>query len=315
MANKNLTNAKKAKNDEFYTQLSDIEKELKHYKKHFKDKVVYCNCDSEDSNFFKYFASNFNLLGLKKLIATSYKQNQKSTKIVINELKDYNNDGAINIGDVKYLLKNDKNTKITMEGDGDFRSDECVKLLKEADIVVTNPPFSLFREFIAQLMEYNKKFLVIGSMNAITYKDVFKLIKNNKLWLGVSYPKNFKQPDGSLKKFGNINWYTNLQHNKRNQKLNLTEDFDIEKYPMYDNYNAIEVARTNNIPKNYNGAMGVPISFLNKYNPNQFEILGADFDIHNGDLGYLKVKDWKGKVDRGYINGKRIYSRIIIRHK
>lgn len=273
MANKNLTNAKSAKNDEFYTQLKDIENELQHYTNHFKDKVIYLNCDTKDSNFFKYFSSNQNKLGIKKILRTSL------------------NDGI------------------------DFRSKESIELLKQSDIVITNPPFSLFREFIAQLMEYNKKFLVIGSMNAITYKDVFKLIKNNKLWLGISYPKNFKQPDGSLKKFGNINWYTNLQHNKRNQKLNLTEDFDTEKYPMYDNYNAIEVARTNNIPKNYNGAMGVPISFLNKYNPNQFEILGADFDIQNGDLSYLKVKDWKGKVDRGYIKGKRIYSRIIIRHK
>jgi hypothetical protein len=273
MANKNLSKAKSAKNDEFYTQLKDIENELQHYKSHFKDKIVYCNCDTKDSNFYKYFLKNQKELGIKQINRTSL------------------NDGI------------------------DFRSNESIELLKQSDIVVTNPPFSLFREFIAQLIEYNKKFLVIGSMNAITYKDVFKLIKDNKLWLGVSYPKNFKQPDGSLKKFGNINWYTNLQHNKRNQKLNLTEDFDTEKYPMYDNYNAIEVSRTNNIPKNYNGAMGVPISFLNKYNPNQFEILGADFEIQNGDLGYLKIKDWKGKVDRGYINGKRIYSRIIIKHK
>lgn len=307
MANKNLTNAKSAKNDEFYTQLKDIENELQHYTTHFKDKVIYCNADDPNwSKFYKYFYDNFNKLQLKKLISTFYSK-QKSYKTI---------------------YENGKVTQIELTGNGDFRSEECIDILKEVDIIVTNPPFSLFREFVAQLMEYNKKFLVIGSMNAITYKEIFPLIKNSDIWLGVNKPIKFEIPyiptqagaeklknGNHLVKLGNINWYTNLQHNKRNQKLNLTEDFDIEKYPMYDNYNAIEVSRTNNIPKNYNGAMGVPISFLNKYNPNQFEILGADFEIQNGDLSYLKVKDWKGKVDRGYINGKRIYSRIIIKHK
>lgn len=311
MANKNLTNAKKAKNDEFYTQLSDIEKELKHYKKHFKDKVVYCNCDSEDSNFFKYFASNFNLLGLKKLIATSYKQNQKSTKIVINELKDYNNDGAINIGDVKYLLKNDKNTKITMEGDGDFRSDECVKLLKEADIVVTNPPFSLFREFIAQLTEHKKEFLVIGNKNAITYKEIFKLIKDNKVWLGASSPKLYQIPDGTITKklTGLTLWYTNLEHHKRNEKLILHKKYDSKEYPKYDNYDAIEVSRTSNIPKDYSGFMGVPISFLSKYNPKQFEILGCSYD-------YGRPNGWDKSINMSVsVNNKNIYKRLLIKHK
>ena len=307
MANKNLTNAKSAKNDEFYTQLKDIENELQHYTTHFKDKVIYCNADDPNwSKFYKYFYDNFNKLQLKKLISTFYSK-QKSYKTI---------------------YENGKVTQIELTGNGDFRSEECIDILKEVDIIVTNPPFSLFREFVAQLMEYNKKFLVIGSMNSITYKEIFPLIKNSDIWLGVNKPIKFEIPyiptqagaeklknGNHLVKLGNINWYTNLQHNKRNQKLNLTEDFDIEKYPMYDNYNAIEVSRTNNIPKNYNGAMGVPISFLNKYNPNQFEILGADFEIQNGDLSYLKVKDWKGKVDRGYINGKRIYSRIIIKHK
>ena len=210
MANKNLTNAKSAKNDEFYTQLKDIENELQHYTNHFKDKVIYLNCDTKDSNFFKYFSSNQNKLGIKKILRTSL------------------NDGI------------------------DFRSKESIELLKQSDIVITNPPFSLFREFIAQLTEHKKEFLVIGNKNAITYKEIFKLIKSDKVWLGTSSPKLYQIPDGTITKklTGLTLWYTNLEHNVRNQKLNLTEDFDIEKYPMYDNYFAFEVSRTNNIPKN-----------------------------------------------------------------
>lgn len=267
MANKNLTNAKKAKNDEFYTQLSDIEKELQHYAKHFKDKIVYLNCDTKDSNFFKYFYSNQSKLGIKKILRTSYSEGV------------------------------------------DFRSKESIELLKEADIVVTNPPFSLFREFIAQLTEHKKEFLVIGSMNAITYKEIFKLIKSNQIWLGIAYPKNFKQPDGSLKKFGNINWYTNLEHHKRNEKLILHKKYDSKEYPTYDNYDAIEVSRTNNIPKDYSGFMGVPISFLSKYNPNQFEILGCSYD-------YGRPDNWDKSINMSVsVNNKNIYKRLIIKHK
>jgi len=318
MANKNLTNAKNAKNDEFYTQLSDIEKELKHYKAHFKDKIVYLNADDPfESNFFKYFASNFNMLGLKKLIATSYKNEQEATKIEITELDDYNNDGAINIGDVEYLLENDNNTRVTIPGNGDFRSDACVELLQEADIVVTNPPFSLFREYIAQLMEYNKKFLVIGNMNAITYKEIFPLIKNGDIWLGVNSNKTleFKLPDSYTKwnkiengsKYGKvpaITWYTNLEHHKRNEKLILYKKYNAEEYPKYDNYDAIEVSKTKDIPIDYNGAMGVPISFLTKYNPEQFDILGIANSARWIDYECLTI-----------IDGKKIYNRIIIKHK
>jgi len=271
----NLNRAKKNKNDEFYTRLVDIENELKHYKNHFKDKVVYCNCDDPRvSNFYKYFSLNFHHLGLKKLITTCYRnqdinlfsqeQSEKAVKLIYEgEVGDDN-------------LPHEEHIKVTeLQGDGDFRSLECINILKEADIIVTNPPFSLFRDYVSQLMNYNKKFLIIGNMNALTYKEIFPLIKNDELWLGYNSVKEFIQPDGTIKKFGNILWYTNLDHTKRHEEIILYRRYNESDYPKYDNYNAIEVSKVANIPEDYEGIMGVPITFLNKYNPEQFEVLGS----------------------------------------
>lgn len=257
-ANSSLHAAKRAKNDEFYTQLSDIEKELRHYKQHFKGKVVFCNCDDPEwSNFWKYFTLNFEHLGLAKLVATHYAQGEPSYKL-------------------EYFGVGQPPVQTPLIGDGDFRSDECVELLKEADVVVTNPPFSLFREYVAQLVEHQKQFLIIGNNNAITYKEIFKHIKENRLWLGVS-PRSmqFKQPDGSLKDV-NACWFTNLPHQKRNEELILFRTYagNENLYPKYDNYDAIEVSKVTDIPVDYAGVMGVPITFLDKYNPEQFEIVG-----------------------------------------
>ena len=250
--NGNLNKAKAAKNDEFYTRLEDIEKELKHYTEHFKGKVVYCNCDDANrSNFFKYFSTNFQKLGLKKLITSGLKDN--GTGIV-----------AIQTGDDIDIY----------DGNGDFRSEECIEFLKEADIVVTNPPFSLFREYVAQLMQYGKKFLILGSMNAITYKEIFPYIKNNELWLGITSVKDFIQPNGEIKKFGNICWFTNLEHKKRNEELILYKSYNPTEYPKYENYDTIEVSKVAEIPMDYDGVCAVPISFLDKYCPNQFRIVG-----------------------------------------
>ena len=273
--NENLHKAKAAKNDEFYTRLEDIEKELEHYTEHFKGKVVYCNCDdARESNFFKYFSTNFQKLGLKKLITSGLKDN--GTGVV-----------AIQKGD---------NIDI-YDGNGDFRSEECIEFLKEADIVVTNPPFSLFREYVAQLMQYGKKFIVIGSMNAITYKEIFPYIKNNELWLGITSVKDFIQLNGEIKKFGNICWFTNLEHKKRNEELILYKHYSPTEYPKYENYNAIEVGKVAEIPMDYGGVCGVPISFLDKYCPNQFRIV----KFRKGDDG----KDLS-------VNGKCPYFRILI---
>ena len=250
--NGNLNKAKAAKNDEFYTRLQDIEKELKHYTEHFKGKVVYCNCDDANrSNFFKYFSTNFQKLGLKKLITSGLKDN--GTGVV-----------AIQKG----------NDIDIYDGNGDFRSEECIEFLKEADIVVTNPPFSLFREYVVQLMQYGNKFLIIGNKNAITYKEIFPYIKNNELWLGITSVKDFIQPNGEIKKFGNICWFTNLEHSKRNEELILYKHYSPTEYPKFENYNAIEVSKVAEIPMDYEGVMGVPISFLDKYCPNQFRIVG-----------------------------------------
>lgn len=252
----NLRAAKKAKNDEFYTQLVDIEKEVKNYKKHFKDKVVYCNCDDPEwSSFFKYFTNAFDFLGLKKVITTHYEEGKQSYKLE--------------------LTKQGEVIKTNLKGDGDFRSDECIEILKEADIIITNPPFSLFREYVAQLFEYDKKFLVIGSMNAISYKETFKLIKENKLWLGITSPKEFVEPNGNIKKFGNICWYSNLEHKKRNEKIIMFKNYkeDTKYFPNYENYVAINVDKVKDIPMDYDKEMGVPITFLTSYNPNQFEII------------------------------------------
>ena len=309
--NKALSAANKAKQDEFYTQLSDIENELRHYKEHFKGKTVLCNCDDPyESNFFKYFAINFNHLGLKKLICTCYAgspvantqisffdedkkpSDRKPYKIEITEVKDLNNDGAVDLNDVELLLKSVDGQPTLLKGDGDFRSEECIELLKQADIVVTNPPFSLFRDYLAQLIAYDKKFLIIGSQNNITYKEVFPLLKNDKIWLGYkSGDMAFTVPDSyearetrfwidetgqKWRSLGNICWYTNLDIQKRHEKMILYKNYTPEEYPHYDNYDAIEVSKTAEIPCDYDGVMGVPITFMDKYNPEQFDILGIN---------------------------------------
>ncbi len=297
MANKNLHNAKKGKNDEFYTQLSDIEKELKHYKEHFYGKTIYCNCDnSEFSNFYKYFKTNFDNLGLKKLISTHYDEN-KPTYIVECH--------GSNVDDIKTELKQN----------GDFRSDECIELLKETDIVVTNPPFSLFREYVALLEEYDKKYLIIGNKNAITYKDIFKLIKDDRLWLGYTNVKEFKQPDGTFKKFGNIGWFTNLEIDRRNDELFLCRHYSPELYPNYDNYDAINVDKVKDIPKDYDGVMGVPITFLDKYNPKQFEIINGLNRYILLDCEDINEQIRKNKSHACNINQQPKYFRIIIRKR
>ena len=263
---------------------------------------MYCNCDDPfESDFFKYFAANFNALGLKELITTSYVKSpivgkqlplfemrglepdgKEPIKIKVSEVKDLDSDGAIGLEDVERLLKDDANAVISLKDNGDFRSEECVELLKRADIVVTNPPFSLFREYVAQLMEHGKKFLIIGNDNAISYKEFFEFVKKNKVWTGYGKVKEFKQPDGTTKKFGNVGWYTNLETTKRHEKLTLYKKYDTKEYTKYDNYNAIEVPKVSDIPMNYGGVMGVPVTFLDKYNPNQFEILGiTDRDPKN----------------------------------
>jgi hypothetical protein len=339
--NKDLHNAKKQKNDEFYTILADIERELVHYKGHFKDKVIYCNCDDPyESNFFKYFALSFKFLELKKLIATCYigspiantqlslfddesaenKTTRVPHKIEITETPDMNNDGAVDLTDVELLLGSDKNHLTRLHGDGDFRSKECIELLKQADIVVTNPPFSLFREYVAQLIDYDKKFLIVGTWNAISYKETFKLIKEDKLWLGINSNRNFSgfivpkhydlygtearvdENGNRIVSTNNTCWFTNLDIAKRHEEQILYKQYNPEEYPTYDNYNAINVDSTKDIPIDYAGVMGVPITFMDKYNPEQFEILGNEYDL-NIDKG------------RGYINGKRMYSRIFIKHR
>lgn len=343
-SNKNLRKASTAKKDEFYTQLVDIEKELKNYKKQFHGKIVYCNCDDPfESNFFKYFAANFNALKLNKLITTSYVKSpivggqlplfeveglkpsgKEPFKIEIKEVLDTDGDGAVNIDDVKHLLKHDKNTATPLHGNGDFRSDECIELLKEADIVVTNPPFSLFREYVAQLIEYNKKFLILGNQNAITYKEIFKLIKENKLWLGYDnggtkwfeVPGDYdietesrKKIENGVKYFsmGSIVWFTNLDTAKRHEELVLYKKYTSEEYPKYDNYDAININRYTDIPCNYNNAMGVPVTFIDKYNPEQFEIIG-----HVGSVGVDGIYSFANAI---YLNGKKLFKRILIKNK
>ena len=348
MANKNLNNAKIAKKDEFYTQLTDIERELQHYWQHFKDKVVLCNCDDPyESNFFKYFALRFNQLGLKKLICTCYngspvqgnelmidfgdftdEPKKIAYKVEITEVKDLNGDGAVDLSDVQYLLRNDKNVLSTLKT-GDFRDPECIELLKQADIVVTNPPFSLFREYIGQLVKYEKKFLIVGSQNNVTYKEVFPLIIQNKIWLGYkSGDMAFRVPEDyepretrywqdetgqKWRSLGNICWYTNLDHNKRHEELDLVCRYSPEEYPSFDNYNAINVKKVDDIPYDYKGAMGVPITFLDKYSPEQFEILNAN-DYRKNETIPLKAHGLI-KDKEGAIHGKPTYVRILIRNK
>jgi len=371
MANQNLHQAKRAKNDEFYTQYVDIQREVETYLEYdpnvFRDKVVYCNCDDPfESNFFRYFVLNFNRLGLKKLITTSYKPSPiantqlplfgddetlpkipgrpkiTANRFIVTEVKDMNNDGELNLKDIAEQLKaNQNNEWAPLEGDGDFRSPECIELLKQADIVVTNPPFSLFREYIKQLVDFDKKFLIIGNMNAITYKEIFPLIKANKMWLGVTMDgrnKWFQVPDDypirenvanskieNGKKFLFVKgclWFTNLDHGRRHQPLPLMTMEENRKfnkkvqsnpycYQKYDNYDAIEVPYVEAIPSDYEGVMGVPISFLHKYCPEQFEIVGwSRHNEYNMDGGY-----WLGGKNDATINGKEVYRRILIKHK
>ena len=372
MAQSDLQAAKIAKQDEFYTQLDDISKELKYYKQHFKGKVVLCNCDDPyESNFFKYFALNFNQLGLKKLIATCYngspiagdelpllfeieerEPRKIAYKVEITEVQDYNNDGAVNLADVQYLIQNDKNVLSLLKGNGDFRSQECIELLKEADIVVTNPPFSLFREYVAQLVKYDKKFLIIGNQNALTYKECFKLVKENNMWLGVSIhsgdrefmiPPTYEVRSKSLRvdEKGNryirvvgVRWFTNLDYPQRHEDLDLYKQYTPEEYPTYENYDAINVNKTGEIPIDFEGIMGVPITFMDKYNPDQFEILGM---CENEDLYALKTKVYTtaeckqayfakfGKNGTYDLNAsgvilkdgiqEKVYQRILIRNK
>ncbi|HZK12511.1 MAG TPA: adenine-specific methyltransferase EcoRI family protein [Atribacterota bacterium] len=369
MANKslngNLHKANKAKNDEFYTQLVDIEKELKHYKQQFRGKVVYCNCDDPyESNFFKYFAANFNALELKKLITTSYIKSpivggqlalfdveglkpsgKEPFKIEIKEVYDTDKNGAINLDDVEYLLKHDKNTATPLRGNGDFRSDECIELLKQADIVVTNPPFSLFRKYVAQLVEYDKKFVIIGNTNALTYREIFKLIKDSKLRTGYTnfnvgmffvVPddwEHFHHVDGKGRKIARVStscWFTNMEVEKHKQDITLYKKYKSEEYPKYENYDAININKYTDIPCAYGGAMGVPITFVDKFNPDQFEIIGLGISNSGIEIGvkpykaehkkYRKEIQKRGAVDGDLYmitNGivKVPYARILIRNK
>lgn len=316
MGTKNLNNAKKAKNDEFYTQLSDIEKEMKHYKSHFKDKVVFCNCDDPEwSNFWKYFTLNFDHLGLKKLVATHYREDGRSYKLEFLP------------GDKPSFLPADVHKRTELQQNGDFRSPEAIELLKEADIVVTNPPFSLFREYVAQLIEYQKKFLIVGHQNAITYKEIFPLIKENKIFLGYGFKggaahfinKHYEnyatatdKKEGMIRVSG-VHWFTNLPHSKRNEELILYQTFEgnEDKYPKYDNYDAIEVSKTKDIPLDYEGYMGVPITFLDKFSPKQFKIIGMAEDNGKGFSGGI----WDGQNPHCVINGSNKFKRIFIKRK
>lgn len=395
MANKNLTNAKREKNDEFYTQYPDIQKEIEAYLEYdpntFKGQVIYCNCDDPfESNFFRYFVLNFKRLGLKQLITTSYKPSPvantqlglfgddktlkpvkgrpkiTANKFIINEVGDMNGDGSFNLSDIAEQLKANENNEWTpLEDDGDFRSQECIELLQQSDVVVTNPPFSLFRKYIVQLFDYDKKFVVIANMNAITYKEVFPLIKDNRLWLGATgngsdmvfaVPNGAEIADsdrqkaarlgyvGNYTRLGNSCWFTNLDHGRRHQALTLMTVADNLKfnkkmngktaYDKYDNYDAIEVPFSNAIPSDYDGVMGVPISFLDKYNPDQFKILGM---CENEDLYGMKTKKYSGtECKQAYFdkfgkrgtydlnasgviieNGKyeKVYQRVLIKHR
>ena len=367
--NANLYKARKAKNDEFYTQLSDIENELRHYKQHFRGKIVFCNCDDPyESNFFKYFAMNFNSLRLKKLIATGYvispvvvnelslfedetdiPKNQPYV-VYINEVTDLNGDGRIDLEDVKILLKEKHNCRRKLYGDnkypaGDFRSEESIALLKQADIVVTNPPFSLFREYIRQLVEYNKNFIVWGNTNAITYKEIFPLLKDNIIWLGymANNTKVFQIPDSYTEwdkkitkqkndgkkycKVPSIAVFTNLDIQKRHEDIILYKKYNPNDYPKYINYEAIEVSKVSDIPCDYDDKMGVPITFLDKYNPKQFEILGTSLELAipikkvaekgtymNGGNSFYTQFITQKDIERGY-KYHREYDRIVIRKR
>ena len=304
-----LALAKKNKKDEFYTQLTDIEKELNHYKEHFKNKVVFCNCDDpKESNFFKYFAINFKYLQLKRLVATHYNEGEKSYKLEIVE--DINKDGKINLDDA---------ITTPLKGNGDFRSDECIKILEESDIVVTNPPFSLFREYIAQLIEYNKKFVIVGHQNAISYKEIFQLIKENKIWLGYGfkggaghfinkfyedYASASDRKEGMIRVSG-VHWFTNLEIKKRQEDIILYKKYNEENYPKYDNFDAINIDVTKEIPMDYKGYMGVPITFMDKYNPEQFEIIALGIV---GSIDFTCNKKMEIFNKQGELTGKYTFN-------
>ena len=374
--NRNLYSSRGDKADEFYTQLSLVESELKHYRQHFKGKTVLCNCDDPyESNFFKYFAMNFNALGLKKLITTCYatspvtgkefqyyvdnggqlsfiqdknnsptptENERKPYKVEITRVTDENGDGRIDLSNVEYLMHNKENTMTLLDGDGDFRSPECVELLKEADIVVTNPPFSLFRDYVAQLMQYKKDFIIIGNQNACTYKEIFPLLKNDVMWLGynsghfwfkvpASYEEkktDFKIDENGQKwrRMGNICWFTNVDIEKRHENMPIFRTYTPEAYPTYDNYNAIEVNKTVDIPCDFYGVMGVPITFMSKYSPEQFELVGITCNDKENLWG-VKTKTYTSADAKNFTilnaasvlktNGKlkATYARILIRRK
>ena len=381
--NRGLSAAKTAKKDEFYTQYIDIQKEVETYLEYdpdtFRGKVVYCNCDDPfESNFFKYFATNFNRLGLKKLVTTSYdgspiagaqltlfeydegngkRQKPKAISVEIEEVKDLDGDGATSIEDVKLFLERNPHSRTRLAEGGDFRSTECVELLKQADIVVTNPPFSLFREYVALLVKHRKKFLIIGNTNSITYKEIFPLIKDDRLWLGCTnfnvgmffeVPDDWKRfhhiDEGTGRKIARVStscWYTNLDHGRRHQPLNLmtmADNLRFSKnmkgktvYDRYENYDAIEVSTYKAIPSDYDGVMGVPITFLDKYNPDQFEIVGTTEsndpdnayrtrvytsrecrDAYRARFGKPGVYDLNAS---GVVDGVKVFKRILIRHR
>lgn len=301
-ANANLHKAKNEKNDEFYTQLTDVANELKHYRQHFAGKTVFCNCDDPTwSAFWKYFHLNFSVLGLKKLVSMHYDRNEPTYKMEYEGGDDNNIEAGV---------------KTPLEGNGDFRNQECLDLLDECDIVVTNPPFSLARLYLETLMQHHKDFIVIGDLNWITYKEVFPWLKNNKIWLGYCSVKTFLQPDGTIKKFGNKLWYTNLDIQKRHERLLLWKHYTPEEYPTYDNYDAINVDKVADIPVDYDGVMGVPITFLNKYSPEQFEIIGLFIEADGDEFiqGLSVDTDDKHHNSRcPVLNNKRLYPRILIR--
>lgn len=354
-----LSDARRAKRDEFYTQLSDISNEVRHYRAQLRDKTILCNCDDPyESNFFKYFALNFNAIGLKRLIATSYAgssivggqlplfaieglkpEGREPYAIDVKYVPDHDGKGATDITDVDYLLRHNANTARSLNSDrmyngGDFRSQECIELLKQADVVVTNPPFSLFREYVSQLVEFNKRFLIIGHQNAITYKEIFPLVKANKLWLGYGFNRNCAHfinkhyedyaTDADHKvgyiRVSGVQWFTNLDTTKRHEEIPLYKRYNPVDYPTYDNFDAIEVSKVADIPIDFHGAIGVPITFLEKYNPEQFEIVGSfNAGAHGEELGATKTETiskgkalmWNGPV----VNRNPLFKRIVIRRK
>ena len=369
--NSNLNSAKTARKDEFYTQLTDIEKEMRYYRKHFQGKTVLCNCDDPfESNFFKYFALNFNRLGLKKLIATCYysspitgqqlqygcdangqmtfyfedkgveeNKSKRPYKAVVTQVYDIKGDGGVDMLDVAELFRSGENELVELEGDGDFRSPECLALLDEADIIVTNPPFSLFREYVSMLVEHQKHFIIIGNQNAISYEETFSLMKNNKMWIGASIHSGdrafFVPDDYPLDAAGcgideitgrkyirvkGIRWFTNLDIKQRHEEMILVRHYTPEQYPKYVNYDAIEVAKTSDIPCDYDGEMGVPITFMDKYNPEQFEIIGISRELVRTLSEDVRKNGAYPQIGRFYLDVgaekyKKVYERLVIRNK